>query len=388
MKSTSASASPAETSRRLGFLLVGYLAVVIGMITLAPFRFAVPDTFRVMWVVVDGGWAADVVLNVVLFVPLGLAWHRTTGRSIVVVVALASLLSTVIESAQLFLAPRYSAISDIVANATGAALGACVSVLVSRHLGVGRAAAGRLLLDRPLVGLVYVLLPLLWLDGLSAEGDPARLWMLAPLATAGGLAIAAVARGIAAEHDRPVLPLLWAAAGWYAIGSVPALRIAPRATLGGLAVTLVAAMVGRVLWHHAVRRDRRLEPQVVRVLLPLLLVHLVASGTGADPSAIFENPDLARVTMMRWLESAGAFTVLGYLIAEWRGRRHESSIRAVTWPIGAAAAGSIGMVLVRGDVLSGIAILTSIVAASVGALLYVRQRDHIMALHGRAPAPR
>lgn len=388
MKSISASPTPAETGRRLGFLLVGYLAAVVGVITLAPFHFAVPDAVRVVGVLLDQGWVADIVLNIVLFIPLGLIWHRTTGRSVLAVASLAALLSVLIETAQLFLVPRYTTVSDVVANVTGAAAGAYLSAQVSRRFGTGRAAAGRLLLDLPLTGLVYVMLPLLWLVGLSAEGAPSRLWLLAPIATAGGLAIAAVARDAAVGSSRSVAPLLWGAAGWFAIGSVPALRIDPRAALAGLAVTLAAALAGRVLWDHAVRRDRRLEPQVVRVLLPFLLMHLVASSTGGEQASFFKDPDLARVTMMRWLEGVGAFTVLGYLIAEWRGRRHESALQAVILPIGAAIAVSIGVMLVRGAAPNVIAVSTSVVAGIIGALLYLRQRDHIIALYGRAPTLR
>jgi hypothetical protein len=69
------------TGRRLGGLFLGYLAVVVAVITLAPFQFAVPAHFTAALIVTDGGWATDVILNIVLFVPLGVLWHRSRGGS-------------------------------------------------------------------------------------------------------------------------------------------------------------------------------------------------------------------------------------------------------------------------------------------------------------------
>src|SRR5690606_40038322 len=130
--------------------------------------------------------------------------------------------------AQLFLAGRYPTATDVVANAAGAALGAWLSDRAVRSLGGGESAMQRLLLDVPLVGIPYLLVPILWLDGLAMPGDGAGGWLQLPLAAAGGMALAGAAR-TAEASDRPVRrALLVVVAGWWLVASAATWRSAPR----------------------------------------------------------------------------------------------------------------------------------------------------------------
>jgi glycopeptide antibiotics resistance protein len=81
-----------------------------------------------------GRLAADAVVNVLAFVPLG--W--LLGRAIVdgaasalsrmaTVVGVCALLSLAVETLQYFLPSRYSSLIDVLANTTGALLGALVA---------------------------------------------------------------------------------------------------------------------------------------------------------------------------------------------------------------------------------------------------------------------
>lgn len=78
-----------------------------------------------------GHFAADTLLNVALFVPLGWLVHRAARRygiagrtSLFLVVAACAAFSLSIETLQYFLATRYSSVVDVATNAAGAWAGA------------------------------------------------------------------------------------------------------------------------------------------------------------------------------------------------------------------------------------------------------------------------
>ena len=369
----------------------------MGAITLAPFQFAVPTTLHPYWILFDERWVGDLLLNIALFLPFGFIVRRTpggAGGSVLRVLLAGALLSALIEGAQLFLAPRYTAVSDLVANAFGAGAGAILSDVVTRRLGEGRTLVGRLLLDLPLMGFVYLLIPLVWLGGLATGGSPDRLWAVVPLVSAGVLAIAAVAESgavLVSEQDGHA-HLFSAGFGlavlfWYLLGAVPALGVAPLAVGVGAMLVVVLALVARLLWHGAVRHDRRLEPQVVRLLLPLVLLYLAALTRNGADLHVGITGELARVTILRWLERGIGFTLLGYLVAEWRGRREELLPRTVFAPVVVAAVFFAALAHFAQGPSDIPSLGVALGATAFGALLYAFQRAHILALLGRAEAP-
>lgn len=372
---------PSEaTGRRLGTLFLGYLAAVVAVITLAPFQFAVPAHFSAALIVTDGGWATDVLLNIVLFLPLGVLWHRSRHGTILGALTIGLLAGTTIEAAQLFLAPRYTTLSDLLANGCGAAIGAMISTALATRM-APTTLVTRLWLDQPLMGLVYLLWPLAWLIGLSSGSDPNRLWLLTPIGTAGALAVSAVATAGQAANTSP-LPSITVATAWMATAVVPALRVSPSPALVSIAIALAVAVVGGPIWRAALHRDRRLEPQVVRVLLPLLLLLLLGVSRHAGSVAITGGGEAARESLLRVIAQAASFTLLGYLVAESRGRREEPLSRLLAWPLATAAAAALAVGLLPEITVSPWRIATALVAAAIGATLYDAQRAHILALIG------
>ena len=374
------SPSSEATGRRLGTLFLGYLAVVVAVITLAPFQFAVPARFTAALIVTDGGWAPDVILNVVLFVPLGVLWHRTRGGRILAGLGFGLLLGACIELAQLFLAPRYTTLSDVLANGTGAWLGAAISVALSRRV-ASTTLVTRLWLDQPMMGLVYLLWPLAWLVGLSSGSAPDRLWLLVPIGAAGALAITAVATVGRSAGQGAVLPIAMTTI-WMTVAAVPAMRVAPRLAGVGVGMAFVVAALGGPLWRFALRRERRLEPQVVRAVLPLLAVLLIGVSRQAGSVAVAGGGEAARESLLRVIAQAAAFTLLGYLIAESRGRRLEPLRRLVAWPLVAATLAVVVLELAVAPWHSMIRVSAALVATAVGAALYDAQRAHILTLLG------
>lgn len=369
---------------------------MVGAITLAPFQFAVPASYHASWMVLDEGWVSDLLLNVVLFLPFGFLVRRTTSAKGGMRRALFAgvLLSAAIEIAQLFLEPRFSSLSDVVANSLGAGAGALLSDAVGRRLGEGRSLIGHLLLDLPLMGFVYLLVPVMWLDGLASAGAPSRLWSMVPLVSAGTLALAAVAASGAAtvaadDGHRHAFSagLGLAALLWYFLGAVPALRVAPGGVVIGAVLVVVGTAVARQLWRGAVHHDRRLEPQVVRLLLPLVVLYLTQLALNGTASPAAGRGEVARVGLLRGLERGVGFTLLGYLVAEWRGRREEPLPRTLLAPVVVAALLVGALARFASGPADGSSVIVAMAATAFGALLYAFQRAHILALLGRAGAP-
>ncbi|HEV2145789.1 MAG TPA: VanZ family protein, partial [Longimicrobiaceae bacterium] len=232
---------PAPTRARLSRALLAYFVGVVLVITLAPFRFAVPTRFHIFSV----GEPFDLAANVLLFVPLGFLYPltRAHGRRALVLeaAALGLILSGAIETAQLFERERYASAVDLLANGAGALAGAALQHAVGRRIRVSAETVGRLSLELPLMGLVYLLVPLLWVGSLAAREQPLRLAPLLLLGLFGGALLAGMQRhrfGPAGSLGVPGVAV--AAAAWMALGLFPALVFHPRLALPVLAVVALA----------------------------------------------------------------------------------------------------------------------------------------------------
>lgn len=113
--------------------LFGSLAVVL-VATLAPFRFAVPSTVRVVIAL----RSSDVLLNVALFMPMGFLlgmrafrFGRAVMSPVVQAFVAGAALSGALELTQLFVPMRCPSPIDVLANAAGCALG-CAAYLRAR----------------------------------------------------------------------------------------------------------------------------------------------------------------------------------------------------------------------------------------------------------------
>ena len=92
------------------------------------------------------------------------------------VAVLGAAISGTIEILQLFSPMRYSSLMDVVANTTGAAIGAWLFARLARRLNDDTAVRS-FALELPLMGLVYQLIPLCWLIGLGSEGGNRRVFI-------------------------------------------------------------------------------------------------------------------------------------------------------------------------------------------------------------------
>lgn len=404
---------------RLGRALLGYVAGIIAIITLAPFRF---ETHPVHGLT-DLWTPLDIVMNVVMFVPLGflyrLTWPessrgRAPGASGALLMAshafaLGAVTSAAIEIAQLFERTRYTSLLDVLTNASGALIGALLHDLVARQVRADRAVK-TMALELPLMGLVYLLAPMMWLAGLSSAGvgDDTR----APLV----LFITAVAGGILGTvHGAYLAPLRgrtrgWlalTALAWFAIATVPSgIRDVPLVMTGALLTVCVAWLrsiaTARTRETTPGGENRRFELPTLRLLLPCFAAYLALSSLwpldGAEPTFVASIPllpsgvDTTQEKLFAILEHVGAFTLVGYVTAEFYGRDvqrfRDMAGRVVLWGGGV----SLLLELARGwhpfyRASVSLWILT-VLASGFGGWIYQLQREHVRTLISLGASPK
>ena len=132
-----------------------------------------------------------------------------------------------IEFAQLFVHGRYTSIIDVITNGSGAWIGGLIFVFLKKTLKEER--TGRLpALELPLMNLVYLIIPLMWLTGLSAGQEVFRWWLMVLLGLFGGGVLFSIyfyrlrGGGIVGPNK-----LSCFAMGWFFIGALPMLTSYP-----------------------------------------------------------------------------------------------------------------------------------------------------------------
>ncbi|MBY0491636.1 MAG: VanZ family protein [Gemmatimonadaceae bacterium] len=383
------------TALRLGRAVLGYLALTTAVITLAPFRFQLTPAhgLTTIWT-----WS-DLVMNVLMFVPFGFVHQLTRPRGAPAdwrrVLLLGAGLSAAIETAQLFAPDRFSSLLDVATNTAGALLGALLFARVSRYV-ESEDTVQSLALELPLMGLVYLLVPLAWLLGLGSEGDERRVLLLLLSIVAGAVlgtvhgAYVAPASGRRATRWLVAFP-----AAWVLVSVVPGARGAWDIVVAAVGVTLAAAT-----WRDAAMQrapdisPRRFELPTLRLVFPVFATYLALSSLWPLTDAGFgwrgtlaltpPNVALSQPMVYRALEHLAAFTLVGYMGAEFHGRdsRRMRQVlpRVLVFTVLASALleGARGFHDAYGA--SVLLFLLTQVAAVFGAYVYVLQRAHVRAL--------
>lgn len=380
-------------SARLGVGLLGYMVAITLIVTLLPFRFSWPSQWRVML----AGDVIDVTSNVLLFVPLGFLFRlarRHAGRhSALRVLGAAALLSMTIEGLQLFEVERYASAMDVAMNALGAWLGAVLFDRLAGRDEVDAAVIGRLALELPLMGLVYLLLPLLWLNALATGSDDPRFVLALLLGLFGANVLGGIQRHHFARAGTTSATAIGAAAGlWFLAGAFPAVPRRP------LLLLAIATVVGVVAWwrgRQPVRPaadNRRFEVPVLKASVPAfgayLLLHaalplLDTTGSwGVHLGFPSEQSAWTRLEILRLLERIASYTLLGYMLAEFRGRVESRFVDALPrlgrWGAACAFTGEAIHGFHDGRGASVVRMLMVLGAALYGGWLYHVQRDHVV----------
>jgi VanZ family protein len=331
---------PGYSAMRLALALLGYFTFVTLVITLSPFDFA--------WRHVRVATAVnpvDFVLNVAMFLPIGfllrsLGATRTRFGWSAVLVAFG--FSAAIEAAQMLIPGRFVSPNDVVANTAGAWLGVWIRDRIERAAFWHPSSVGRIGLDIPVVGLIYLLVPQLWLSIVGMLDDR---WRAVPM----------------------VLLLL-----------------------------TTASLLSDLRDHRGDSGDRRFEVDTLRRFIPLLALYLLVAALWPPLRALDDwHGELGIIDrlkgaktmgMMLVLEQVGGFTLTGYAIAEWRSR-HELTLREDLPLVAFVALTFATLVELTQGFLAGpgaslTAALLSTGAAVYGAAVYHVARTHVRVLRG------
>ena len=372
--------SPDRKPSALGYALLTYMTLVMAAITLIPFEFKIPGRIHINL----HGTVSDVLANVVLFIPLGflfqLARRRAGWRSLLQALGFGVLVSTAVEACQLFLPGRDSSVIDVVTNGFGALLGAAAAAYQRARV---RQEQVPLLFafEMPLMNVVYLLIPLLWLGSLSMGGELDRL-----VADDGAGRVrrqrdclrVCEPHGAATGSREGLMPALYAS-GWFMIGTLPAVAAFPVEVLAAAGVVAVAAGLSAWLWKRGNKSERRFELPTLKKVFPLYGLYLLLLSVWPTTLPLAEWPnglDYGRLTEVqrivfasRFIEVIAAFTLLGYMVAGMRGRKSESALKMLAWVVACASAFSILTAVLR-DFITGP--LSSVLEASLftGAALY------------------
>lgn len=317
--------------------LLGYVLVVLGVLTLAPFRFAWPTQWIVLW----WGDFGDLPNNILLFVPLGFIFgllrERSSQRAVVrSALVFGALTSLAIETAQLFLEARSSSLLDGVGNALGCVVGALVCTALRARM--ERRMPGALTLDLPLINLLYLLLPLMWLAGTGVGGGRQHAWVALPLGVTGALVLAGLWRyRLHLALRSPRVQLFLIVMTWFMVGAIASIKLAPDVVVACAAMVLLVGVVMPWVQGPYAGGERRFEARILAMLWPWYLVYLLMITLGLPPRLhtafdfawIYPQHGFERDFTLRVVEQLGALTLLGYLIGETFGRSSVSARRVL-----------------------------------------------------------
>lgn len=366
--------------------ILGYVVAMAVLATLAPFDFqSVPGrSFALLFL------ADDVVLNLLLLFPVGFLFALAMREAHpLAALAIGLGLSLALESAQLWLPSRHANLVDVISNAAGCWAGALLARRLSRFL--SGFLSEELVLELPLTGALYVLLPLLMLLGLHA-GSGLRAYRLVPLAMFAAVILVALYQERLGRAGLP--PERFAA---YCGAGVLALAL-PTLIERPLPVLAAAACMSASVWIAVRRRlgwvppQRRFEASTVRRGLPWIGLYLAASAVLAWlDRAAGRAPDRGQDEALALLEVVATLTTYGYLASELTARTRAP---AAAWVVAIAASGlplgtslSFDWLAKHGVVSRCLCLASLALAAAAGAGLHRAQIELVRAIRGRSGPP-
>lgn len=378
-----------STATRLFSALLGYVTLVILLMTLNPFYVALPEKVTLKF----GSSLDNLILNIILFLPVGFLYRLITGRRGALL--LGAGISIGIETVQLFIPARTTSAMDVVTNTLGAGLGGFFHYLISSRISVTPGLVNRLRLETPLMGLSYLLIPLLWINTLAINEAPYRWLLTILIGTWGAIIFSDLFRHWWPSIDRRVIGNAFLASGiWFLVGAGPGLLRSSSLLLITLGVMLLSALLTTM---PRTSTDRRFEQNTLRSILPTFALYalLLTLWFPFHPFGPWHgffgftdrSTDTSLYALYPRLEYLAAFSVLGYLSAEWRGRLELPPAQDL--PRLFLMATSAALLL---EILSGfqtdhgasvVRFVLAVCGALFGGVIYHLSRAHIRFLLGR-----
>ena len=309
----------------LNSALLSYVIFIMLFITFFPFDYHWPVSFSVntFWKVQES------LQNIFLFVPFGYLLASLLNGSFRRTVILAFIggfsLSLFIEINQIFIVDRYSSPIDLANNSLGAVAGALFFIAL-RRAGSLKEYGGRLL-DIPLMNLVLMLIPLLWLNAVSSGHDVRRLWLAFLLAFIALYIMVAIylygGRGIYSLKRSHLVRVYTV---WYAISFLPELLYFPGRVLAFYLLQMIFMWLLLRRSARGERREQRYELPTLKTVTPLFLVYLLLVALwplrGMQGQFDFEvlgalfRRDTSLAFIFSQIEYFAAFALAGFMAAQ------------------------------------------------------------------------
>jgi hypothetical protein len=393
------SAAPLDSGARLSRALLSYLVVLIAALSLLPFEFAMPARIAFD----PAPYPLGALAMLAMFVPYGFLTRRARtgrlGQHRLAIALTAAMLALALETAQIFEPSSQASPWHLLAAVLGATVGAWLCERVHHDARSSTQALNALLLHLPLMGLTYLLIPLLWASGAAAKDDPTRLALTLAIGLMGASILGSIARAIRAHTpDRQWWMVPAVALSWSTVGFLPSLLVDWRLTLASIAiVTAFASWRGRWSAPHFV--ERRFETPALLAASPFVVLYFI--GASVWPGSSFRSVPLLHLGMptseaglalvLPLLEAGIAATVLGYVIAEFHGRDEhsfrEASSRVLFWVCLVLIATEVSRSIFGYEGASVLRGVLALGAATYGAGLYHLQRAHVKVVaHRRSSA--
>jgi hypothetical protein len=237
------------------------------------------------------------------------------------------------------------------------------------------------------MGFLYLLIPLNWVNALMLETSPHRWPLLALIGVCGAIVLSTEFRQ---RYQAPTLPELgyiaMSAALWFISGSGPGLLLSPL-HVGLIGGGVIALTIGLILLPIK-STGQGFEQAALRIVIPVFVLYLAMSVLWPPlrPLGSWHGMLGLRYTdrLLPRINYLMAFTVFGYLLAEWRGWAGVGWQRDLPRVLGIAIAASFTLEFLAGfQIGNGASLLRSatvIAGALFGSVLYHLSWAHIQYL--------
>jgi glycopeptide antibiotics resistance protein len=368
----------------LGAALLFYILIVTLIFTLVPFNYNFSNLNRIAGIF--DMQLIDSIKNVILFIPTGflLASIFTDRKKYIKSFLFGLFFSSIIELNQIFLPSRNPGFNDILTNSLGSLIG-CFSYDYIKH-NIQKRSAILVHLSIPIMNIVFMLIPALWLSSFAAGYDVNRLWLLFLLGTIGAILVSEVYVN-RFNKNRMIYMMYFGVllVGWYLVGVFPSLIKYPKHQL---AITLSLAVFSliRMSFGTKFKNDKRFELRILKKVIPVFAFYILILSqlpikfpTTNFHFFLFPKLHLDQqyfLEIYRFLEYFAAFAIVGYLISEYINRSKRpgnKTLRVIAWIL----AISVFLEILRGFHPMHAATVTHFIIAFLwgifGALIYIMQ---------------
>lgn len=326
----------------LGSALLFYILIVTLLFTLAPFNYSNPDFSKL-----DEFWyweLNDTIKNVILFIPIGflLLPILPDKRKYIYAALFGFGFSSFIEFNQIFIPSRSPGFNDILTNSTGTLLGIGGHFYVKSY--VQKKSTTLLHMGIPLMNIVFLLVPLLWISSFAAGYDVNRLWFLLLLGFIGATIITEVYLNRITDKSLKYLVLmLFLLCSWFLISVFPVLVKYPKRLIFFAAILIVYAFI-RMKFGSFNKIEKRFELRTLNKIIPVYFIYLVLMSQWPLSFQVssyhftwltdYKMENQYILSIYRYVEYFSAFAVVGYLLSQYINRSSgafNKTIRLVIW---------------------------------------------------------